>query len=163
MLFIIKIIVGIIIKQIPPEPGRRLSRWYTTCHHRLLSLGTVIIIIIARAPGASSNSCRGSSQSQEGSSSLLSVRGPLFWLGPICSCEELWFLVVLDTASPLLPSCTPTAVLLSIVSLKSSTTSSCNGRGCNQWSTQVGRMRRKKTDRAACCFRIQIPLRRHYL
>ena len=46
MLFIIKIIVGIIIKQIPPEPGRGLSRWSTICHHRLLSLGTVIIIII---------------------------------------------------------------------------------------------------------------------
>ena len=30
MLFIIKIIVGIIIKQIPPEPGRGLSRWSTT-------------------------------------------------------------------------------------------------------------------------------------
>ena len=47
-------------------------------------------------------------------------------MGPICSCEELWFLVVLDTASPLLPSCTSAAVILSIVSLKSSTTSACN-------------------------------------
>ena len=98
MLFIIKIIVGIIIKQIPPESGRRLFRWSTSCH--LIMMPTLILMIksIAHAPGATSNSWRGSSQSQEGSSSLLSVRGPLFWLGPICSCEELWFLVVLDTA-----------------------------------------------------------------
>ena len=96
-----------------------------------IMMPTMILMIksIAFAPGASSNSWRGSSQSQEGSSSLLSVRGPLFWLGPICSCEELWFLVVLDTASPLLPSCTSAAVMLSIVSLKFSTTSAYNGQG----------------------------------
>ena len=41
----------------------------------------------------------GSSKSQEGSSSLLSFRGSLFRLEPICSMEELWFLVVLDSDS----------------------------------------------------------------
>ena len=39
---------------------------------------------------------------------------------------ELRLVLVLDTASPLLPSCTSAAVLLSIVRLKSSTTSACN-------------------------------------
>ena len=41
----------------------------------------------------------GSSKSQEGSSSLLSFRGSLFRLEPICSSEEVWFLVVLDSDS----------------------------------------------------------------
>ena len=40
-----------------------------------------------------------SSESQEGSSSLLSLREPLFRLVPICSSEEVWFLVVLDSDS----------------------------------------------------------------
>ena len=42
---------------------------------------------------------RESSESQEGSSSLLSLREPLFRLVPICSSEEVWFLVVLDSDS----------------------------------------------------------------
>ena len=67
-----------------------------------LAMMPIIILMIksiACAPGGSSNSWRGSSQSQEGSSSLLSVRGPLFWLGPICSCEELWFPRVINSCS----------------------------------------------------------------
>ena len=59
---------------------------------------------------------------------------PCFGSPPIGSSEELWFLVVLDTASPLLPSCTSAAVILSIVSLKSSTTTAYNGPPCRLYN-----------------------------
>ena len=84
--------------------------------------------------GSPSFSWGGSSETKQGSSSLFGLGGSLFCIPPIGSSEELWFLVVLDTASPLLPSCTSAAVILSIVSLKSSTTSACNGAShCPAW------------------------------
>ena len=87
------------------------------------------LMINSGAPvrGSSCTSWGGSSHTQEGSSSLLSVGGPLFWLAPVCSWEELWFLVVLDNASLLLPRNTAAAVFITIISSQSSTTSACNG------------------------------------
>ena len=45
----------------------------------------------------------GSSESQEGSSSLLGLGGLLFRLDPICSSEELWFPRVINPGFPNLP------------------------------------------------------------
>ena len=65
--------------------------------------------------GSSSLSWGGPSEPKQGPSSLFGLGGALFRFLPICSSEELWFLVVLDTDSP--PLSTPAAVLFSVSSI----------------------------------------------
>ena len=102
----------------PPKPRRKPSRTYSMLFiiknlhkqssHSPSFLGSIRILDSTSAVchylvGSFREGLRhglgGSSKSQEGSSSLLSFRGSLFRLEPICSMEELWFLVVLDSDS----------------------------------------------------------------
>ena len=73
--------------------GSTVGWWFVM----FLMINSAVFVI-----GSSSPSWWGPSQSKEGTSSLFGLGGALFRLPPICSWEELWFLVVLDTAS--LPS-----------------------------------------------------------
>ena len=79
------------------QKGSTVGWWFVM----FLMINSAVFVI-----GSSSPSWWGPSQSKQGTSSLFELGGALFRLPPICSWEELWFLVVLDTASLPPPSYT---------------------------------------------------------